>query len=173
MSHAGPPPTAQGAGCFSVKSLWNIFTQPETAPGKKPALASADAFDLNASLLTAGNRAFYEVLRTVVPDGKVIFAEVSLSALFEAKKGKGEQGARNRVNQKTVDFVICDRATMRPLCAIEVDDSTHRRANRIARDEVVNGLFKFHSLPLIRIRGAMSHKPDDLRAQLGSVLGSA
>lgn len=171
MSSSGPAPVSERPGCLSFRSLWNTLSQRDKAPEKAPALAGADAFDLNSSLLTEGNRAFYEVLRSVVPDTTVIFAEVALSALFEAKKGKGEWGARNRVNQKTVDFVICDRTTMKPLCAIEVDDRTHRRANRIARDEVVNGLFKFHALPLIRMSGAMSYKPDDIRRQLASALG--
>jgi hypothetical protein len=133
-------------------------------------LAGANAFLLNTSLLSSGNRAFYEVLVTVLPPTMVVFAEVSLGALFEPKRGTGRQGARNRVNQKTVDFVVCERATMRPLCAIEVDDRTHARANRIARDDCVNALFDFHRLPLVRIPGAMRYSPADVRQQLARLL---
>jgi hypothetical protein len=172
-SEAGPQ-ASQRPGCFSFRSLLGLLNQPEKAPEKARALAGADAFDLNTSLLTEGNRAFYAVLRDVVPDSAVVFAEVNLAALFEAKgSGNVKRAAQNRVSQRSIDFVICDRITMRPLCGIEVDDRTHRRASRIARDEVVTDLFRFHALPLIRITGAMSYRPEDVRRQLASVLGPA
>jgi len=168
MTAANSAPSSDRPGCFSFRTLRNIFMQPEAGP-RAAALAGADAFTLNPSLLSAGNRTYYAVLRTVVPDSAVIFAEVSLASVFEAKKVKGWTAARNRVNQKAVDFVVCDRATLKPLCAIEVDDRTHGRQDRVTRDEFVDALFRFHDLPLIRVRGAMSYRPEDVRAQLASV----
>lgn len=166
-----PVGSSEKSGCFSWSTIASLFNP--TPKADKAALATADAFVLNASLLSPGNRAFYEVLVTVIPPSAVVFAEVSLAAVFDAKKGTGRQGARNRINQKSVDFVVCDRASMKPLCAIEVDDRTHARADRTSRDEMVNALFDFHHVPLIHVTGAMSYRADDVRRQLASVFPQA
>ncbi len=45
---------------------------------------------------------------------------------------------RNKIDRKHVDFVLCDPHTMRPLVGIELDDATHGRVSRQARDEFVD-----------------------------------
>src|SRR5581483_2769239 len=170
MTPTKPETQPPKPGCLSPATVLRLLFAAQDSERDTRVLAGADAFDLTSSLLTPGNRAFYEVLRLVTPESMVIFAELPLSALFEAKKAKGNQGARNRVNQKTVDFVLCERSTMRPLCGIEVDDRSRRRNDRVARDELVDDLFRSHQLPLLRVKGAVSYAPADIRQRLQSVI---
>ena len=63
------------------------------------------------------------------------------------------QTALNRIGQRQVDFVICDRMTFRPLLAIELDDATHDRSRRMKSDDFENEALKSAGLSLLRLRG--------------------
>ena len=47
---------------------------------------------------------------------------------------------QNKINRKTIDFVIFSDKYVIPIAAIEYDGSTHNRTDRIQRDELVNSI---------------------------------
>lgn len=104
-------------------------------------------------LLTAGERAFLGALDMAAGSEARVFAKVRLADLVWMGKGvEGRTGHQNRVNMKHVDFVVCEVKTLRALVAVELDDATHERADRRARDEFVEGALKAAGLPLVRVR---------------------
>ena len=83
-----------------------------------------------------------------------VFTKVSLGDLFFVNIRDYKERMRywNKIYRKHVDFLICDRDTLKPIVAIELDDSTHARENRQLRDEFVNQIFTAAKLPLIHIK---------------------
>jgi len=67
------------------------------------------------------------------------------------KGSESRQSHQNRVQSKHVDFVICDRATIRPLVAVELDDSSHARIGAGVPDEFVDAALTAATLPLVRV----------------------
>ena len=60
----------------------------------------------------------------------VVLAKVRLADLIEANERHPQWQANfNRIRSKHVDFVLCDN-WLRPLLAIELDDSSHKRIDR-------------------------------------------
>lgn len=57
----------------------------------------------------------------------------------------------NRISAKHVDFLVCDPKTIKPLCAIELDDYTHRYQNRQDRDHFVDNVYRSIQLPILHI----------------------
>jgi hypothetical protein len=82
-----------------------------------------------------------------------------------------EPAARNRIDRKHVDFVICEARTMQPLLAIELDDASHERADRIARDAFVDRVFEVAGLPLLHVRFALAYQPEVLMHAIRQKLG--
>lgn len=72
--------------------------------------------------------------------------------------------ARNTINQKHVDFVICDRETMCPFRVIELDDATHARRDRRARDAMVDVYLAEAGIAITHIPTARRYRPPDLAA---------
>lgn len=104
-------------------------------------------------LLTKSEQEFFKVLNQVIDNQLYIFPQVHLSNLFEHKVyGQNWRGALNHIQRKSVDFVLCDKEYLKPLCAIELDDSSHNIQYRADRDETVEEIFKNANLPLIRIK---------------------
>lgn len=82
-----------------------------------------------------------------------IFPQIQLSSLLNHKiKGQNWQAALSRVQRKTVDFVLAEKTTMQTAYAIELDDRTHNRTDRINRDSFVNQALNGSGIPLVRLR---------------------
>ena len=136
----------------------------------RPRLPGVEAFSLRPSLNTPGGQAFFHALEQAVPQGHVVVPEVGMASLFDVKAREGRQSAFNRIAQKRIDYVVCERHFMRPVCAIELDDKSHQRADRQARDVFVDEMFRATRLPLLRIRARSSYQVDEIREQLAAAL---
>ena len=55
----------------------------------------------------------------------------------------------NRIKAKHTDFVICDPETMEVILAIELDDPSHEREERIERDAFVDKVYEAAGIPLL------------------------
>lgn len=123
------------------------------------------------SVLTAPERQFYTVLKQLVR-GHQVLAKVRLADLV----GADERHLRRKSNfehikSRHIDFVICD-CEWSPVLAIELDDSSHRRPDRAARDRDVNRILKIAALPLVRIPVTRSFDPSAIAKKLLATLPS-
>lgn len=125
---------------------------------------------LRDNFLTAAELSFYRVLESVLGDEFTICSKVNLADLFFVKRPNENIAYRNKIDRKHVDFVLCDSKTMKPLCGIELDDSSHLRQDRIERDDFVNRVFQTAGLPLVRIHAARSYTPANVKSQIESHL---
>lgn len=124
-----------------------------------------------AHFVTPPEVAFFHTLTSAVnTQDYYIIPQVHLSHLFDHEiKGQCYQGAFSKINQKSVDYVICTRKYLNPICAIELDDSSHNRADRMARDKFVNDLFQSVNLPLIRVNIKQKQDIIALKHQLSQI----
>ena len=77
-----------------------------------------------------------------------VFPQVAMSA-FVQQKGK-EYGARSLFAQKYVDYLVCERGTMRPLYVIELDGASHGSAQAKKRDGQKNQVLESAGIPIKR-----------------------
>jgi len=121
----------------------------------RDALASRkpSPYRIRDDFVSPAEHSFYLVLRQAVGSWATICPKVSLGDLFYAQTGSHRENlsARNRIDRKHVDFVLCHPDTLRPLAGIELDDASHRRPDRQRRDRFVEGVFAAAGLPLARL----------------------
>ena len=114
--------------------------------------------------LTRAEKAFFRVLVAALGDEGVVFAQTPIASIIRVSPGAtGRQGWHNKIDRKTVDFLVCDPVNLDPIAAIELDDASHDRAQRVERDTFVDGAFEAAGVPLIRIPAARAYAPNDLR----------
>ena len=117
--------------------------------------------------LSAAELRFFQVLKLAVNGDVRICPKVRLADIFDvAGPTEGRVGHRNRISQKHVDFLLCDPETMVPTCAIELDDSSHRRRKRRERDHFVDEVFRQCGLRLVHIRAAAEYDAAKLREKI-------
>lgn len=71
-------------------------------------------------------------------------------------------GAWAHINRKSVDYALLSKKDLSIICAIELDDYTHDREKRKARDEEVERIFRETKLPLIRFRDISKLSDQDI-----------
>ena len=136
-------------------------------PAKLPALP----FRKRDYLFTAAERSFYEVLRSVTQDRLHVFPKVRLVDLVYLPGGTENRLAHmNRVMSKHVDFVLCDLQTVTPVLVIELDDSSHVRADRQARDATVDNVLGAAGLPILHVAAKEFYAPKELAALIEAKL---
>ena len=121
--------------------------------------------------LTKAEHEFYKALVQAVGQDYIIFAQVHLPTLLDEKVvGQYWKAAFRHVSQKSVDFVLCDKAYISPKLAIELDDRSHERPDRQDRDIEVERILKGAGMPLLRIQNHGTFNSQDLAQKIRATL---
>lgn len=128
-------------------------------------------YRLRDDFLSRAEYSFYRVLEKALDCRGVVNCKVGLGDLFYVPDSVGRNVAYAKIKQKHVDFVVCDPRTLQPIFAIELDDKSHARQDRIDRDLFVNAVFKAAGLPLIRFPARRSYVVSEIQESIESFLG--
>lgn len=125
-------------------------------------------YAVSRDFLTPAEHNFFSVMKTTLADQALINVKVGLGDLFEVKSKDASEFRiyRNKIDRKHVDFLLCEPKTVRPLMGIELDDKSHQRSDRQARDDFVEHVFQAAGLPLVRIPVKPSYSVTELGKQL-------
>ena len=99
------------------------------------------------SVMNKSEAAFFYELQKQLPPGYHIFPKMRIADMLETVNGGGYYNRRNKILPKHIDFLVCDEY-FKPVAALEVNGSSHNRADRIARDEDVGRILREAGLPL-------------------------
>ena len=101
------------------------------------------------NILTENERYFYQALKQYAESRDIIICpKVDLKELFEPTNNN--MAYFYKISQKNIDFLLCNQ-NMKAYAAIELDDKTHERKDRIKNDNFKDELFKNSTIKLIRI----------------------
>lgn len=145
-------------GCLGfILKLFGIDTK--QAGNNKLPYAQRDDF------LSQSEFSFYKVLVQAVSTRYVICPKVGLQDIFfvTVKDRSKFTTYLNKINRRHVDFLLCEKTTMKPFCAIELDDTSHQRKDRIARDTFINQLYKDAGLPLYRFPNKSAYVLNEIK----------
>ena len=81
----------------------------------------------------------------------VVLAQVPLSSFLRVRRGRTWHEWHNRIAQKSVDFLVCER-DFSIVTAIELDDATHERDDRAHADRTKSRALTAAGVRLVRWR---------------------
>ncbi len=110
---------------------------------------------------------FFSILPQASSTRSLIFPQVQLCKLISPRRGiPARQTYQNKIDRKSVDFVLCNPSTLKPQLIIELDDKSHTREDRKTRDDFVNNALKAAGIPLLRIPAASHYNLIALEQQI-------
>jgi hypothetical protein len=87
------------------------------------------------SVLTLIERRLYDALTIAIGRRCHFLAQVHLASIVDGTiVGQNWRGAFRHIDEKSVDFLLCDLRRTSPMLAIELDDASHLRSDCRARD---------------------------------------
>ncbi len=122
-------------------------------------------------LFTGAEAAFLRVLEQAAPDYRV-FGKVRVADVIRVQKGlsnSARTAAFNRISAKHIDFVLCRPHDLTIICAVELDDRTHERRDRRARDAFLENALAAAQVPLVRIKNQQRYDMAELKTLLGGL----
>lgn len=120
-------------------------------------------------LLTKAERSFYGVLCEALKNEYDIFSKVRVADIIKPASGINKsqwQKLFNKVSKKHFDFVICDKKSIKVLCTVELDDSSHNSRIRKKRDDFLLSACSSASVPFLQVVCRHSYNVEDLRLKL-------
>jgi len=157
-----PTSKNRNSGCLTaIFNLFNPRKEPETLP-----------YTLRENLFSPTEFSFYKVLLQVTNNKVIILCKVRLGDIFNTVDYRKNIGYANRINQKHIDFLLCDPTTTKPILGIELDDSTHHKSSRQERDNFVDNVFKVAKLPILHTPAKIAYSQQELFTQIKQVLST-
>ena len=126
------------------------------------------------SLFSPAERSFLGVLERAVGDKCKVLGKVRLADVISPISGLSKsdrQKALNRIVSKHVDFALCKKDDLSLVCAIELDDSSHKKSERKTRDAFLENALSAAAIPFIRFTARASYNVQEVRGEIGKVTG--
>jgi very-short-patch-repair endonuclease len=127
-------------------------------------------FRLRDDFLSAAEISFYHILLSTVGDRLTVCPKVNLNDIFFVSHPDRNQASLNRISRKHIDFLLCDSRSMRPRVGIELDDSSHAREDRRARDAFVEQAFEAAGVALLRFPAQRAYNIAEVTSHLSPFL---
>ena len=123
-------------------------------------------YQARGALLSPAELSFFRVLQNAVGQLVLVCPKVRLTDILKPTEKQNYQTALNKISRKHVDFVLCDPATTKVLGVVELDDKSHDREDRVARDSFVDNAFSGAGIQIVHFKTSASYSVEEIRQQL-------
>ena len=103
------------------------------------------------NLLSPAELQFYKVLKAVCNERHDISCKVRLGDIINCTEYYWHKGYGPKISAKHIDFVLQHPDTSEIILCIELDDKSHNKPDRIARDKFVNKALDSANLPILHV----------------------
>ncbi len=117
-------------------------------------------------LMSPAESSFLNALQQAVDPSWTIAAKIRAANLFGDDPTPDPKTSHASFCDTLIDFIIYNPSGSQIICAIELDENSRSRPDRLKRDSFLTDLFKSKQLPLLRIPISWTYYPQGLRAEL-------
>jgi len=133
-------------------------------------------FDRKQAIFTPAEKNFQNLVEQAMGPKYRVLNRVKLSDVVTIRNGvsnKASQSAAKNADKKYLDFVICDRDSMKLLGAIDLVD-TQGKGYKVKKDWFVSGTLEAASIPHLRIKVKANYTVAEIRACINTrLIGNA
>jgi len=129
-------------------------------------------FERKTSVFTPAEKNFQNLVEQAMGEKYRIINRVKLSDIVTIRNGvsnRASQSAANNADNKYLDFVVCERNTMKLLGTIDLVD-TKGKGYKIKKDWFVSGALEAAAIPHLRIKVKANYTVNEIRACINSRL---
>lgn len=131
-------------------------------------LLNYNVYKLKNSIVTNREMQLYKQLLNEIPERYIICPKVGVKDFIQITEKKDYMKHFGRISQKHIDYLICEKETLKPVLGIELDDKSHQKGNRRKRDEFVDTVYENVGLKMLRIPTSMSN--NEIKKELTTIL---
>lgn len=123
-------------------------------------------YKLKEEFITENEFRLYKTLKKLAYDLQLnLFTQVALNRIIEVNNRRNQQQLKNRIDRKSIDFVLYDENMKKVVCCIELDDSSHERSDRRERDKFLDDKLR-GIVKLIHVKVQKYYDYEELKKQI-------
>lgn len=130
-------------------------------------------YEPRQKLFSPAERNFFGVLEQAVAGQFRVMGKIRLGDLIQPAKGFSRSqrtSAWNRIQQKHVDFVLCQPDTLSVAGVVELDDASHESKDRSDRDAFVDMVLSTAGIPIVHFTARKGYSLQEVTAKLNEVI---
>jgi hypothetical protein len=139
---------------------------PLTSSFTSPTLKTNQTTSRPNHLMSPAESSFLDALQKAVGPSFTIASKMRAANLFDDDSTPTQKTSHTSFCDTLIDFVIYHSSESRILCAIELDENSHSRPDRLKRDSFLTELFESKQVPLLRIPISWTYFPQGIRTEL-------
>lgn len=150
--------------------------------GKKLSGPDVDVYERVGPLMSPAELNFYRLLVKVLahptdpggPPQAVVMSKVRVMDIISVKSKidpSASRSAKNRIQAKHADFVLCEPGTMRPFCVIELDDKSHRSEKVRRRDALMDSIYAAAGVPIVHVDCRRGYSMQEVGGMIREAIG--
>lgn len=121
-------------------------------------------------LMTGSQKHCFQILNDIFGERFYIIPDVALSSLLSHKVGSQSRSeAYSFIENKTADFVFCNKRTLRPVCAVKIDDNSKEHSSGNDPKDMEK-FFRSAHLPFVRITNPKKLNRDTIIEEFSRVI---
>ncbi len=129
-------------------------------------------YERRSMLLSPPELNFLRTLQSAVREDWIVFSMVRMSDVLQVRpRTRQQQTWHSRIQSKHIDFVLCDQETLEVKLAIELEDASSRRPERVKRDRFVSTALAAAGLPLLKVPVVAKYESAVIRKDIEDALG--
>ncbi len=117
-------------------------------------------------LMSPAESSFLNALQQAVDPSWTIAAKIRAANLFGDDPTPDPKTSHASFCDTLIDFIIYNPSGSRIICAIELDENSRSRPDRLKRDSFLTDLFKSKQLPLLRIPISWTYYPQGIHEKM-------
>lgn len=123
-------------------------------------------------LMVGAERTCFQLLNDVFGETFYILPQVSLDALLSHKVGTQDRyEAYSFIDHKYVDFVFCNKRTLRPVCAVKIEDGVRKDDRSLGSNpEDMAKFFRSAHLPFVYLKNPRTLDRDRVIEEFSRVI---
>jgi len=129
-------------------------------------------FDRKTAIFTPAEKNFQNLVEQAMGANYRVLNRVKLSDVVTIRNGvspKASQSAAKSAEKKYVDFVLCERSSMKLLGVIDLVD-TQGKGYKVKKDWFVSGALEAASIPHLRIKVKANYTVEEIRSCINTRL---
>ncbi len=157
---------------IAIVALIKLPSNPITTAPKFEANTASTSVGLPykaiSKLFSPAERSFLGVLDNALGDEFRVFGKVRVGDIAKVESGlsrSARQGALNKIAYKHFDYIVCSASDLAVVCAIELNDQSHNTKRAKKRDELIEGVCRKISLPLMQVTARESYSTQEVLDQ--------
>jgi len=122
-------------------------------------------------LMNIPERKFFKELQKIIPNNYIAFPQVLLSSIVNVTSSRKDFWKyQNKINRKTIDYVIFEKPYFKPVLAIEYDGKTHDRQDRIDRDIKVKNILDSSGIRNFQVRHKENINFEEVKNKINNLI---